>query len=151
MSASAFFSRAFIPKAQRRHAHQWSKIMLFEEVSPWVRDCVERISELSQLPANWDSYGSNAITENAIRAALRFLVEAPLRLIAEPSVSPVPGGGIGFHWRVESRDLELEFSPSGAVEFLAVEKSNEGDKHQEGVLQDMSNARLWRWLAGETA
>jgi hypothetical protein len=120
-------------------------------MSPWVGDCVARISDLSQLPADWDSYGSNAITEHAIRAALRFLAEAPLRLIAEPSVSPVPGGGIGFHWRVDTRDLELEFSPSGGIEFLAVEKSTDGDTHQEGVLQDLSEPKLWHWLSGETA
>src|SRR5260370_10482753 len=108
MSATAPFATAFRPKFKRQRARQWSEIKLLEDVNPWVADCVLRISEFTRLPQDWDSHGSNAVTVDALKMALTFFSEGPLELISEPSVSPVPGGGLGFHWHADGRDLEIE-------------------------------------------
>ena len=153
MSATAVFATPFRPKSPvTRRPAQWSKISLLGDASPWVLTCLAKISEFSQLPANWDSYGSNPISGAAVKMSLRFLFEAPMLLISEPTVSPVPGGGLGFHWRVENRDLELEFTPDGSVEYLKTDQIDKQDiTPQEGTIQDLSDKRLWLWLAGEPA
>src|SRR5712691_3366413 len=99
MSATA---TAFKPKLTSQRPQQWSTITLLEDVSPWVFECMTKISKFAQLPQDWDSYGINPIAVDALRMALKFLSESPLELIPEPSVSPVSGGGLGFHWRVET-------------------------------------------------
>src|SRR5260370_37162972 len=108
-----------------------------------------KISEFAQLPQNWDSYGSNPVTPDALRMARKFLSESPLALIPEPSVSPVSGGGLGFHWRVETRDLEIEFLPDGSVEYIKTVRTPEGSKSDEGIVDNFSDKKIWYWLAGE--
>src|SRR5258708_21753069 len=152
MSTTAVFATAFRPKLKTARPQQWSEIKLLEDASPWVLSCVGKISELSKLPQNWDGYGSNPISKDALKMALRFLAESPIDLMPEPSVSPVPGGGLGFHWRVESRDLELEFLPDGTVEYLKTSRAEgEGIKPQEGAIQDLANLKLWQWRPGRFA
>ena len=107
MSATPTFGTVFRPKLKWQRARQWSEIKLLEEIEPWVVDCMLKISEFTQLPQNWDSHGSSPVTPQALKTALTFLSESPVHLIAEPSVSPVPGGGLGFHWKVDGRDLEV--------------------------------------------
>ena len=152
MSTATIFATPFQPKSKIRRPAQWSEIKLLLDASPWILGCVTKISEFSRLPANWDGYGSNPMSKDAIRAALRFLSEAPLQIISEPSVSPVAGGGLGFHWRVENRDLELEFLADGTVEYLKTSLvEGEEIKPQEGTIRDLGDSRLWRWLSGELA
>jgi hypothetical protein len=152
MSTTTAFAKAFRPKYRIASPQQWSKIKLLKDASPWVPACVGKITQLSQLSQNWDGYGSDPVSKDALRTALRFLEEGPIQIIPEPSVSPVPGGGLGFHWQVEGRDLELEFLPDGAVEYLKTNRAvGEEIKPQEGALPDLADAKLWRWLAGEFA
>jgi hypothetical protein len=152
MSATPAFATAFKPKFKSRRPQQWSKIKLLEDVSPWVPNCVNRISGFSQLPQNWDSYGSDPVSKDALRMALLFLSEGPLELIPEPTVSPVAGGGLGFHWRVDRRDLEFEFLPDGTVEYLKSFRPEQGETApEEGKIEQFGDPKLWYWLAGEQA
>jgi|SRR5450755_1011450 len=140
------FDLDFKAKTQRRRpAPQWSEIRLLEEFSPWVLTCLRKIASFSELGEGWDSYGSARVQAPAVMAATRFISEIPLDRVPEASVSPVPGGGIGFHWRVADRDLEIEFLPNGTAEYL---KSG-GEKSEEGTLSNFADRNLWRWLAGE--
>jgi hypothetical protein len=152
MSSATTFATAFRPKYRIASPQQWSKITLLKDASPWVPTCVTKITQFSELPQNWDGSGSDPVSKDALKMALRFLAEGPIHIIPEPSVSPVPGGGLGFHWRVESRDLELEFFPDGTVEYLKTNPAEGEDiKPQEGAIQDLADAKLWHWLAGEFA
>jgi hypothetical protein len=149
MSATATFATAFRPKLKRQRARQWSQIKLLEDVNPWVAGCVLRISEFARLPQDWDSHGSNPVTVDALKMALTFLSESPLELVPEPSVSPVPGGGLGFHWQTEGRDLEIEIHPDGRVEYLRTLRAGEQIKSEEGTMITFGDKNLWNWLAGE--
>lgn len=124
---------------------------MLEDVNPWVPDCVLRISEFAQLPRDWDSHGSDPVTDSALKAALTFLSESPLELVPEPSVSPVPGGGLGFHWRFDGRDLEIEILPNGRVEYLKTLNAGQQIRSEEGVMTTFDEKHLWYWLAGERA
>lgn len=149
MSATATFATAFKPKLKRQRARQWSEIKLLDDVNPWVTDCVLRISEFARLPQDWDGRGSNPVTVVALKTALTFLEESPLELIPEPSVSPVPGGGIGFHWQTDARDLEIEILPDGRIEYLKTLRAGEQIKSEEGAMITFKDKQLWYWLAGE--
>lgn len=151
MSAAATFTTPFEPKLKRQRVRQWSRIKLLEDANPWVPDCVLRISDFARLPNNWDSHGSDPVTSSALKAALTFLSESPLELVPEPSVSPVSGGGLGFHWRCDGRDLEIEFLPDGRVEYLKTPKAGEQVNSEEGSITSFHGKTLWNWLAGEPA
>jgi hypothetical protein len=151
MSATAAFTTAFRPKLKRQRVRQWSQIKLLDDVSPWVPDCVLRISEFARLPQDWDSHGSDPVTSSALKAALTFLSQSPLELVPEPSVSPVSGGGLGFHWRCDGRDLEIEFLPDGRAEYLKTLKAGEHVESVEGTITTFHEKSLWNWLAGELA
>ena len=149
MSTTVVFATAFTPTIRSRRPQLWGKIRLLEDAGPWVPECVARISEFSRLPQDWDSYGSSPVAERAMKMAFRFLAEAPLSLIPEPSVSPVAGGGVGFHWRAENRDLELEFLPDGAVEFLKTNHAEPREVAEEGLVENFMDTKLWQWLRGD--
>jgi hypothetical protein len=148
MHSRAAFDLDFRPRTRRRRPSQWSEIKFLEDFSPWVLQCLRKISTLSTLPENWDSYGSRRIQSPAISKAIKFMSEAPVGRVPEPSVSPVSGGGIGFHWQVGDRDLEIEFLADGTAEFLKTIRSNP-EKTEEGVLSDFGDTGLWQWLARE--
>src|ERR1700688_322346 len=139
------FDLDFKAKAQRRRPPQWSEIKLLEEISPWVVTCLRKIASFSELEQGWDSYGSDPIQPAAVMAATRFVSEIPLERVPEGGVSPVPGGGIGFHWRAADRDLEIEFLPNGEAEYL----KTFGGKSEEGTLSNFTDRGLWSWLTGE--
>lgn len=148
--AAIAFDTSFRSKVREYATQQWTEIKLLRKASAWVPACLEKISEYAQLPQNWDSYGSDPISGEAIKTALRFLAEGPMELVPEPSVSPVPGGGLGFHWRVDSRDLELEFLPNGTIKSLKTRRPGSGEiETEEGEVQSLRDPKLWDWLCGE--
>ncbi len=133
----------------RRSSSVFSTIKKYEDkdTAGWLPEAREAISQLEHLPDGWDSYGSTAVQQIAVNNAIRFLFGAPSRLVPAPHVSPTPGGGIGLHWQVNGRDLELEFTTTGTIESL---KSYVGGKSEpeEKVIQDTEAYALLRWLAG---
>ena len=146
--AKPAFDFGFRPKYQRRRpAPQWSEIKLLEEISPWVLICLRKIASFSDLEQGWDSYGSSRVQPAAVMAATKFISEIPVERVPEPNVSPVPGGGIGFHWSIAGRDLEIECLPNGIVEYL----KTCGEQSEEGTLSDFGDQSLWRWLSGDQA
>lgn len=117
-----------------------------QDIAGWLPEAREAISRIERLPDGWDSYGSNGVQPLAVKNAIRFLFEAPSRLVPAPHIAATPGGGIGFHWLISGRDLEIEFTPTGTIEFL---KSYPGTDREpeEGVMQDVGGSVL-RWVAG---
>ena len=146
MSAIAAW-RGFIPAVKPRRVQQWSSIKLLDEMQPWVPDCVNKIVSLGELEKDWDSYGSDRISPRAERNAITFLLEVSNEAIPQPSVSPVPGGGVGLHWKVEDRDLEVEFLPDGSAESLKT-TAGMAAQAEEGALKDYRDTTIWSWLSG---
>jgi hypothetical protein len=61
----------------------------------------------------------------------------------------VPGGGLGFHWQVQLRDLEIEFTPNGSVAYLMTSNDPANPVSAEGVLASFEDdPRIWKWLIG---
>jgi hypothetical protein len=63
-------------------------------------------------------------------------------------MTAVPDGGVGFHWKIDHRDLEIEFLPDGTVEFLKT-TANGNRSIEEGAITSCEDWKaLWNWLVG---
>jgi hypothetical protein len=103
------------------------------------------ISALQELPENWDTYGSPPIAMYAIEGARYLAGLASQSGLPAGRAVPVRGGGIQLEWRLGVKELELEVTPGGAVEFLKVS----GDAMSEGALpayRDSQVSDLMQWL-----
>jgi hypothetical protein len=85
---------------------------------PWTFFPIfNKLSELVNLPANWDSYGGRPVTVKAAVAALRLLVDlqwpGPL-----PSVAPTAPGGVQFEWGGDDEGVEVSIGPDGTLTVL---------------------------------
>jgi hypothetical protein len=80
-----------------------------------------RLLELSQLPPDWDSYGSCVITDTAISTAKKLLdILQPLRGV--DLIAPMSGGGIQLEYEGNSRYLEIEILSEGNATYVFYNK-----------------------------
>jgi len=147
MSAQSAVFSGFRPTISRSVPRQSIEVS-FLDAGSWVSEVLQTLAELEDLPPNWDSYGSVPPQPASLHAARQFLARFPSSSIPAPTVTAVPGGAVGFHWRAEERHLEIEFLPSGEAEFLR-SAGNGPDSIEEGTLDAPESQRgLWNWLLG---
>jgi hypothetical protein len=91
----------------------------------WLRAVQEQISDLAQLPADWDSYSSRPIQQPAINRAFEVAFCLSSVVLPRPLIVPVPGGGIQFEFDENGRQIEIECFPDGSVGSLIM--------YQDGV------------------
>ncbi len=92
---------------------------------------LDKLAELSELPENWDGYGSPGI-QPVVKETASDLIETLHKAGAPmPHFAPVSGGGIQLEWRKKNRELELEILPNGEIAFL---KAPEPGEMEEGIL-----------------
>lgn len=128
---------------------QWGAITpLLAEADLWLRPAQRKISELAQLPENWDSYGSRSIQPAAIKQAADLIAYLSKFNLPSPHIFPVSGGGIQLEFEQGGRELEIEILPDGSLEFLKVDEKGE---MQEGKVLSGSEPEIRRlvyWLQG---
>ena len=80
----------------------------------------ERLEELTRLGPNWDSYGAEPISPQAIALARQFLTAVAERFAAWAGdrvhpyvIVPLANGGVQLEWRGPGGDLEVEIGPDG--------------------------------------
>lgn len=116
--------------------------------SPWLPSVYAKAIALASRPANWDSYGSPKITEEALAWTKRLLLAADkVCELPAPHLAPVSGGGLQLELRNGSKELELEVLPDGTLQFLAVDEA--ADSENEGICENRyADPQKWmRWLA----
>ncbi|WP_148309190.1 hypothetical protein [Sphingopyxis fribergensis] len=86
--------------------------------NPKIVAAITRLHEIKELHANWDSYGSQAVSATSFRPALELIIEAVHRC-KEPSIVPLAEGGIGLRWEEAGKALELDVQVDEAVEAYA--------------------------------
>jgi hypothetical protein len=96
---------------------QWSEVKSLQSPA-WLREVYDRISDLKKLEQNWDSYGALPVADGAISSIRVLLSNLEIDDMPTPHVAPLPDGGVGLHWRVGARDLEIEVEPNGEVHYL---------------------------------
>ncbi len=96
----------------------------------------QRLTELSMLQADWDSYGASPISDRAVDRARRFLSELVKEFpeagdISPYTVAPLPSGGVQLEWRGPQKALEIEISAAGRFSSLLVEDHETGRTYDE--------------------
>lgn len=93
-----------------------------------------QIARFAELESDWDSYGAETISPQAIIAAkdvLQAVIRQTEPIIGEQVLSvwiaPLPSGGIMLEWRGPTADLEIEITADGTLDLLLEERVDDGD------------------------
>jgi len=127
---------------QESNRRQWSGVKSLQSPA-WLKEIYDRISDLKSLEENWDSYGGLPVADAAIKSIRVLLSKLDIEDMPTPHLAPIPDGGIGLHWRVGTRDLEIEVDPTGAIHYLHTNVGGDsiaGDVHSPTEAQ---NALDW--------
>ena len=99
---------------------------------PWFSDVWGNLEKLLRLGENWNGYGEQAISKNAVARALvvlqRIACGGP-----EPVVVPVYDGGIQIEWYENVAEIEVFVPPSGPMEVYL--------KRPDGTIREVENLR----------
>lgn len=129
---------------------QWSSVSSFFEERLWSHSLRKKLGELTNLPENWNSYGSRRIQQEAIETTAKLLSDLVKIDMPEPQIFPVSGGGVQLEWENAKCELEIEILPDRSIEYLIVDE--QGDMH-EGKLPQYNNfvevACLTNWFMSE--
>ncbi len=124
-------------------------------LSNWFEDMAARIQRLPKLRPDWDSYGSQTISQlTATRAlgvathlaiALRWL--SPIKAFASPTHS----GGVLFEVRNGNRELLLEIIPGKSeYELSQITSLESGDEEvHEAYVNESHLPEVLNWIAGK--
>lgn len=110
-----------------------------------IVNVIRKASELVRLPTGWNSYGARPVANEAVEAAIAFLVDAiPARPnVVAPAVVPTVRGGLQLEWHRQGVDLEIEFGPDASGSWCAEDRET-----AETVEAPLGNddVTLRRWL-----
>lgn len=102
-----------------------------------LQSALQSLSELAQLPSNWDSYGAEPPSSQAITIAQQMLTVIYGRLAARPEcsvqptfIAPLADGGIQLEWNFASTEFAIQISPTGELGYLLVTHDKRG-RHTE--------------------
>jgi hypothetical protein len=99
------------------------------------------------MKPNWDSYGSPPPSLALVKGVVRWLRLAEKETLPEPEVVPASAGGIQLEWYLGKRELEIEFTATGQIEYLR--SDNERQEEKEDVIKNLDDLRsLLGWLIG---
>ncbi len=74
---------------------------------PWFGAVVERLGQYLSLGEDWNGYGENAITTQAVVRTVSLLTQVAMKG-PEPAVVPMPDGGIQIEWHYGGTEIEIE-------------------------------------------
>ncbi len=89
---------------------------------------LQGFANLATLTDGWDGSGAARIDHATINRALGAIEQLLPSDAPAPSVVPTPESGLQIEWHRNQRDLEIEFSPGGAVEFYYFDENTEEER-----------------------
>jgi len=117
------------------------------DLPTWLRACLPRLLRLCGLKPNWDSYGSPPPSLALVKGVISWLRLAEKETLPEPEVVPASAGGIQLEWYLGKRELEIEFTATGQIEYLR--SDNERREEKEDVIKNLDDLRSpLGWLIG---
>jgi hypothetical protein len=113
----------------------------------WFMPVLQGFGNLATLTAGWDGSGAARIDRATINRALDAIEQLLPHNGPAPSVVPIPDSGLQIEWHRNHRDLEIEFSPTGTVEFYYFDENTE-EEHEGPVGPNFVNVkeyldRIW--------
>src|SRR2546425_957038 len=88
-SPSAAWVDVLLPAVFSSPAAESRDVTRYSHASEWFVDAIVEISRLSDLPPNWDTYGSPAVTDAAKSRALRLLAKIGFPRLPTPDIGAV--------------------------------------------------------------
>ncbi len=109
-----------------------------------VLEAIRRAAELLQLPRGWNSYDAAPVSQESLREALTFLLEAATTIpnLASPAVVPTAPGGIQLEWHQGGVDIEVEFNPDDPPSWYAEDVAS-GETAEEVLAPNDATLRVW--------
>lgn len=110
-----------------------------------IVNVIRKASELVHLPSGWNSYGARSVANEAVEAAIAFLVEATSASpnVVAPAVVPTVRGGLQLEWHRQGVDIEIEFGPDASGSWYAEDRETAETVEAPLVSHDVE---LRRWL-----
>lgn len=114
-SSTAFAAESGAPTLESGEAF----LVAFRSHQPaeWLSSTDRRLTELLELPPNWNSYDGNVADQQSVadaRSLVMFLAE--IVSIDQPDVGLTPDGLATLSWELDgSREVEVEIGATGAV------------------------------------
>lgn len=102
----------------------------------WFLPALERLSALSRLPRNWDSYGAPPIDPRCLVETIVFLCRHMPVNTAPPQIVPVGNGSIQIEWHRNGIDFEALFIRPGVWECFY--RNSRNDRESEFVIEGTS-------------
>ncbi len=91
------------------------------------------------LPEGWDSYSARKISLGSANEALTIYEKIMMQFatidenLLQPSVVPLPDGGVQFEWTTPRGELEVEFHGKSVFPMLYTDRLNNRDEELENA------------------
>lgn len=108
---------------------------------------LRKLDELKNLAEDWDSYGAEPISPEAIAKAKSIIISTMIafdgiidNVVRLTDVIPIADGGVQLEWTGPHAELEVEISPDGTIGLLYIWGSEDRRNYEESEdnsLQDV--------------
>jgi hypothetical protein len=102
------------------------RVFEFDQAPPaWFTPILDKICELGELPADWDSYGAMQIDPETAAFAIGLLLSVLKSTDPLPTVVPTSRGGLMFEWHDGGIDLEIDIQSPLSIHVAFVDETLE--------------------------
>ena len=140
--------RSVVGVNSRGETVNFSYIQSDEPKPVWFMSVLQGFASVATLRDGWDGSGAARIKSATINRALRTIEQLLPSDAPPPSIVPVPDSGLQLEWHRNQRDLEIEFSPRGEIEFYYFDE-NTGEEIERSVNGNFADLkkyldRIWQ-------
>jgi len=118
----------FVPVSARGETVTFRYLDNGEPRPTWFMPVLQGFANLTTLTQGWDGATANRIDRPTINRALSAIEQMLPSQAPPPSVVPIPNSGLQIEWHRNGRDLEIEFSPEGGIEFYYFDENTQEER-----------------------
>lgn len=109
---------------------------------------LRKLDELRNLSEDWDSFGADPISQNAITQAKSIITSVMLafgsiigNVVLLTDVIPIADGGVQLEWVGPHAELEIEVSPNGNIGLLYISDSEDRRNYEESENNSLNDVQ----------